>query len=92
MDPLVSWHVAPEVVSRRLGESVVLVNLADDAVYELNRTGARTIELIESGSTFGQIVEQLVAEFSAEPVAVETDVIRLVGELVAAGLLTPRDV
>ena len=80
MDPLVSWHVAPEVVSRRLGESVVLVNLADDAVYELNRTGARTIELIASGSTFGQIVEQLVAEFSAEPDAVETDVTRLVGD------------
>jgi hypothetical protein len=92
MDPLVSWQVAPEVVARRLGESVVLVNLADDAVYELNRTGARTIELIQSGSTYDQILRQLEEEFSAARATLENDVTRLVGELVAAGLITPRHV
>ena len=40
-----SWLVNPDVVSRRLGDTVVLVNLADNAIYELNRTGARTMEL-----------------------------------------------
>jgi hypothetical protein len=92
MDPLVSWQVVPEVVARRLGESVVLVNLADDAVYELNRTGARTIELIQSGWTYAQIIRQLEEEFIASPSSLEADVTRLVGELVAAGLITPRHV
>ena len=92
MDPLVSWQVAPDVVSRRLGESIVLVNLVDDGVYELNRTGARTIELIQSGSTYDQIIRQLAEEFSSDRDILEADVTRLVGQLVAAGLITPRDV
>lgn len=82
-----SWLVNPDVVSRRLGDTVVLVNLADNAIYELNRTGARTMELITVGKTLEQIIEQLTTEFASDRATVAGEVERLVGELVAAGLI-----
>jgi hypothetical protein len=87
MGALVSWQIHPDVVSRRLGDTVVLVNLADNAIYELNRTGARTLELIASGSVFDQIVTQLSREFEADPATIAGEVERLVSELMASGLI-----
>ena len=83
-----SWQVNPDVVSRRLGDTVVLVNLADNAIYELNRTGARTMELITAGMTLDQIVAQLTAEFASDAATVSMEVERLAGELSAAGLIS----
>lgn len=82
-----SWHIHPDVVSRRLGDTVVLVNLTDNAIYELNRTGARTLELIASGTAFDQIVRQLASEFGADPAAIAGEVDHLVNDLLASGIL-----
>lgn len=88
LDPRVSWRVHPEVVSRRLGDTVVLVNLSDNAIYELNPTGARALELIALETTFGSLVEQLAAEFAADPATIAGEVEHLVDELMGLGLIT----
>lgn len=43
------WQLNPQVVSRRVGASSVLVNLDSNAMYELNTTGARMVDLLASG-------------------------------------------
>jgi len=84
----VTWLVNPDVVSRRLGDTIVLVNLADNAIYELNRTGARAMELITTGAAIDQIVSQLSSEFAADPQTIADEIGHLVGDLEAAGLIS----
>ena len=87
MDAPVSWQVNPDVVFRRLGDTVVLVNLSDNAIYELNPTGARAIELMASGATLDETVVRLADEFAADPAMIAGDVGHLVRELEARGLM-----
>jgi hypothetical protein len=41
----------PDVVSRRLGDELVLVHLGSNRIFRLNRTAARLWELIGEGVT-----------------------------------------
>ena len=68
----------PNVISRRIGDEIVLFNLDSDRFYELNGTAARFWELLSAGQDSVQIREQLLSEFAVE--AAQLD-----GE--AAGLL-----
>src|SRR4029453_1276053 len=43
------WQLNPQVVSRRVGASSVLVHLDSNAIYELNMTGARVVDLLGAG-------------------------------------------
>jgi hypothetical protein len=56
-----------DVVSRRVGDNVVLISLSTNRIYELNVTGARLWELMNSGSTPDTMVGQLVREFDVTP-------------------------
>jgi hypothetical protein len=77
----------PDVVSRRLEDDVVLVNLRTNRIYSLNKTGARFWELLAEGHGRDAIETQLRAEFdvSSEQLAAEVD--QLVTALVSAGLV-----
>lgn len=65
----------PDVVSRRLGEEVVLVHLKTNRIFSLSPTGARFWELLSDGRTRADIESELLREYdvSAEDVAVEID-------------------
>jgi hypothetical protein len=78
---------APEVVSRRLDDEVVLVNLSSNKIFSLNRTGARYWELLEEGKGRAEISRQLTQEFGVAPERVEQDMTELETDLLAAGLL-----
>jgi hypothetical protein len=77
-----------DVVSRRLGDGTVLVHLPSNRIFELNDTGARIWELISEGRD--DVAAALSEEFSVDPAAATEAVDRLVAELRAEGLLTPR--
>jgi hypothetical protein len=51
----------PDVATRVAGSDLLLVQLTDGAAFRLNRTGAAIWELVTTGSTVAQIVEQLHA-------------------------------
>ena len=85
-----SWQLHAEVVARRLGDSVVLVNLTSNEIYELNKTGARALELIQEGAGRDELVARLSAEFEGDRSAIARDVDRLVGELEQAGMIDGR--
>ena len=84
------WQLHPEVVARRLGDSVVLVNLTSNHIYELNKTGARALELIQNGVGRDELVAQLSSEFDGDRSAIAADLDRLVGELEQAGMICGR--
>lgn len=63
----------PDVLARRVGEEVVLVHMARNEIFTLNRTGARLWELLREGRTRSAAVEQLKTEFDASAETVERE-------------------
>jgi len=53
----------PNVLSRRVGDEVVLFHLETDKFYELNGTAARFWELLAAESDVNRICEQMLNEF-----------------------------
>ena len=78
----------PDVVSRRLDEQTVLVNLRTNRIFELNRTGARMWELLEEAPSEPQIVTQLLAEFDVSQDQLEREIRALLDELLEEGLIS----
>jgi len=77
----------PDIVSRRLDDQTVLVNLRTNRIFELNRTGARMWELIGEGSSESQVVERLLAEFEVPQEQLEREVRTLLDSLLDEGLI-----
>lgn len=55
-----------DVVSRRVGDEVVLVHLGSEEMYSLNPTGARAWELLSEGHSPESIEATLSAEFDVD--------------------------
>jgi Coenzyme PQQ synthesis protein D (PqqD) len=85
------FHQNPDVVSSRLGDAGVLVNLRTNRILELNVTGIRIWELIGDGLSVGEIGQRLHAEFDAPPDEVHSELRRLIGELTREGLIDDSD-
>jgi len=83
----VMLRVPEHVLMRQVGEELVMLNLAREKYYGLNDVGARLMQLAETGATLGQCIEQLHAEFDVGREQIETDVSRIVADLITAGLL-----
>jgi hypothetical protein len=51
----------PDVATRVAGSDLLLVQLTDGAAFRLNRTGAAIWELVTTGNTVAEIVDELHA-------------------------------
>ena len=83
----VGFSPSPSVVSREVGGETVLVDLDSELYFSLNTTGALVWEGFAAGSDIDDIVGATSARFDMAADQVRDDVVRLVDELVAAGLL-----
>jgi coenzyme PQQ synthesis protein D (PqqD) len=70
-----------DVVGQRLGDEVVLVSLETNRIFELNRTGARFWELLQSETDRGRIEAQLLDEFAVTEEELSAEVDRLIKSL-----------
>jgi hypothetical protein len=70
-----------DVVGQRLGDEVVLVSLETNRIFELNRTGARFWELLQSETDRGRIEAQLLDEFAVAEEELSAEVDRLIKSL-----------
>lgn len=73
--------VDPDVVAERVGDSVVLVHLETNRIYELNPTAARVFELLREGKDRAAIEAVLLEEFAVEPAALAANLDVLLAEL-----------
>ena len=70
-----------DVVGQRLGDEVVLVSLETNRIFELNRTGARFWELLQSENDRDRIEAQLLEEFAVTEEELSAEVDRLIKSL-----------
>jgi len=73
-----------------MDDQYVLVHLRTNRIYELNRTGARLWELLETGHDLEQAQEQMLLEFDVDEQRIRNEVSTLMHDLVAQGLLEPH--
>jgi hypothetical protein len=78
------------VLSHRLDDKHVLVNVDNGEIFQLTGTAKRIWELIEQRCTFATLLERLHAEFEADAATLEAEARVFVQELVDAGLLIAR--
>ena len=78
---------SPDVVSRRLGDEVVLVHLKTNRIFSLSPTGARFWELLSDGRSRTEIEAALLREYDVTPQQVTVEVDSLVRALGAERLV-----
>jgi hypothetical protein len=81
----------PRQLSCQLGAEMVIMALADGIYYGLNETGAFIWDLLRTPREVRDIVAAVVEDYDAAESTVAGDVLRLLGELAARGLIDVRD-
>jgi hypothetical protein len=81
------YRPASDVLARRLGEEVVLLDLRRGTYYGLDATGQRVWTLLQECATLGELVGRLAEEFEAPREVLAADVVELVDRLAGEGLV-----
>jgi hypothetical protein len=80
---------APRVLTQDVHGEIVVLDLDSQRYFGLNEVGARTWRLLEAGQSLDDVIESLEAEFDVSPEQLESDLQRLIADLLSAGLLKP---
>lgn len=78
-------------ISCDLASEAAVLDFKSGMYYGLDEVGARIWKLIAEPRTVGEICDTLLDEYDIEPDACERDVIALLGELAAKGLIEARE-
>lgn len=78
-------------VSTSLEDEAVILNLKDGVYYGLDPVGARIWELVQQPQSAGAIRDILLKEYEVAPDRCEQDLLRLLQELAARGLIEVKD-
>lgn len=76
------------VLSQDDGGDAVLLDLAGERYFGLNKVGTRIWQLLEHRTSLQEVHRVLCAEFDAPSDRIERDLLALVEQLHAAGLIT----
>ncbi len=76
-----------EVVSSRLGDAGVLVQLQTNRIFELNATGLRIWELLGEGRALDEVERTLQHEFHEDHERLRSDMLTLIDALAREGLV-----
>jgi hypothetical protein len=76
-----------DVVSQRLGDGGVLIDLRSGRIFELNTTGMRVWELITEGCATEALDARLLSEFATDSGRLHAEVRALLDDLRQEGLL-----
>ena len=74
-------------VSCELAGEVAILNLKNSNYYGLDPVGARVWRLIQNRSMIGAVRDVIVAEYDVDVAQADRDVIELISELAAEGLV-----
>jgi len=76
-------------LSAEVDNEVAMLNIEKGTCYGLNKVGSRIWNLIEAPMSVNDLCAKLVAEFDVEPQICERQVLDLLEELRAEGLIAP---
>jgi hypothetical protein len=79
--------IPESVMSRKVGDDTVLLDLASSNYFGLSGPSARIWEWIGAGNPLAEIVSLLVAEYEVDRSTAEADLVELATDLVGRGLL-----
>jgi hypothetical protein len=80
---------AREQVSAEVEGEAVILHLADGIYYGLDGVGAFLWELLRQPRTLAELRDAVTAEFAVDAATAEQDLLHLVNELTARGLVEP---
>lgn len=87
MNPDTRLSIPPQVMSRRVGEETVLLDLESGMYFGLDGVGKRIWESIGEGLTLGEIAAVIVSEFEVDDSTAQSDVLEFADDLIQRGLL-----
>lgn len=82
-------RIPQEVLARQVGGETVMLDLAKGAYFGLDPVGARMWQLLAEGKTLAEVRDAIVEEYDVSREDAERDLLALVAELRARGLLVP---
>lgn len=80
--------IPPQVMSRQVGEEMVILDLITGTYYGLDLVGARMWQLMEKGESLSSICDTFIEEFDVTPQVLQQDLDILVRNLVDKGLIS----
>lgn len=88
-----SVRVAPGQLSAPVGDEVVVLEIDAGVYYGMNEVAARVWKLVQEPRSVAQIRDVILDEFEVDRETATRDVIRLIEEMAARGLveLDPAD-
>lgn len=81
--------IATQVMARQVGDETVILDLASGTYFGLDPVGARIWQLIGEGKTLAEICATMLEEYEVGREHLETDILRLTGQLLERGLVVP---
>ena len=85
------FKLCNDIRYRIIDKEAVIVRLKAGKVLALNEIGARILDLIDDRRQLGEIIAALEKEYEVGVEQLETDVHRLVEELLGAGIVEEAD-
>jgi hypothetical protein len=81
--------IPTQVMARQVGDETVILDLASGTYFGLDPVGARIWQLIGEGKTLAEICATMLEEYEVGREHLETDILRLTGQLLERGLVAP---
>lgn len=83
--------ISKDQVSCDLAGEAAILNLSDGVYYGLDEVGAAVWRMLEEPRTVDELCRGMMAEFDVDAERCEKDVLKLLQELQAKGLIEVRD-
>jgi hypothetical protein len=83
-----SVAISEDVLSRDLEGEAVILNLESGTYFGLDKVGTRIWSLLQKNGSLRRVFEAAQDEYDVDPEMLERDLLRLVQELRAKGLLS----
>jgi hypothetical protein len=79
--------VPDAVITRELDGETILLNLDTGIYFGLDKVGTDVWRALRAAGTLGEALTQVQSEYDVDPAVLRADFLRLVGDLLAKGLL-----
>jgi hypothetical protein len=80
-------RIPEEVLTSKVGEEMILLNLQTGMYHSLDPVGTRFLEMLQRTSRLGAVHQSLLEEFDVSNAKLESDLLKLSQDMLARGLL-----